>query len=103
MEQKHTPLPWHWAKARTMQHLHDTKNSCFAQISMPIWATVSHGENDMREQYKADAEFIVRACNSHYELLEALKHLARYEAFSDSSWYPAIKAAQEAIAKAEGK
>lgn len=46
-----------------------------------------------------DAEFIVTACNSHYELLEIAKHVHKYFD-ADEEFYQNLEAA---IAKAEGK
>ena len=58
----------------------------------------------------ADAEFIVRACNSHYELLAACQRLLRQVELTDdyhaSTWgtlNDAAKQAREAIAKARGE
>lgn len=54
---------------------------------------------------KANAEFIVRACNSHYELLEALEEFSReYDGMEDGTGdtCPTLIKARAAIAKARG-
>lgn len=56
---------------------------------------------------EANAEFIARACNSHYELLAACKTLLSIihaqAAVVDSKFNNGIESARAAIAKAEGK
>lgn len=54
----HTPLPWTVSIKFNGAEIYNG-NICIADI---------YGKNR-----KANAEFITRACNSHYELLEALK------------------------------
>jgi hypothetical protein len=54
---------------------------------------------ETHDQALVNAEFIVRACNSHYELLEALRGVVRV---ADRSTVE-FDAARAAIAKAEGK
>ncbi|NBR88121.1 MAG: hypothetical protein EBT61_21980 [Verrucomicrobia bacterium] len=52
----------------------------------------------------ADAEFIVRACNSHDELLEALKNVMALHCPYPRSGEPWVDtAARTAIRKAEGR
>jgi hypothetical protein len=53
---------------------------------------------------EADVNFIVRACNSHYELVDALKHITSLVGgqLSDNS-RAAFDIANTALAKAEGK
>lgn len=63
MGAKRTPLPW---------RVSGTGHLCSGDMVIPF--------DDLKE----NAEFIVRACNSHYGLLEALE-LAR-KALSGSSW-----------------
>ena len=71
----HTPLPWRVCPSFPADIQADGTEiaSCFEEkhigqtwtIEGPI--TVSYGE------HKANAAFIVRACNSHYALVEALR------------------------------
>lgn len=62
-------------------------------------------ENEFLEDHK---KFIALACNSHYELLEALKKLSTFEAMTTEGWgfeHPEITArvefARAVIAKFE--
>lgn len=85
---KHTPLPWSYK--RTHQLSSDTwyvlidpsgkgpivdvgGKDVSGQIAEAKHLTTNH------EEIAANAEFIVRACNSHYELLEALKEIMRFK------------------------
>ena len=59
-----------------------------------------------RSNLQANAEFIVRACNAHDDLLEALKNLyaisepLHHE--DDLVWFECKKQVKAAISKAEG-
>jgi hypothetical protein len=82
----HTPTPWTFDSCKTVRLL-----SLDHKIEIgSLWLKT--------EQAETDAAFIVRAVNSHEELLETLK-AARRE-LNDSHRYDYI---DEAIAKAEGK
>lgn len=89
METKHTPLPWHIKD----QNVGGDKYHYIQQKGKFIGFVM--GITD-----KADAEFIVRACNSHYELLEAAK-----AALGDGSDLRphVLEKLKKAISKAEGK
>ena len=67
-------------------------------------AKIVHGGTD--KAIKVDAEFVVRACNAHDELLEALKGLiALLEddgSYSAHEYEQEMLIAEHAIAKAEG-
>ncbi len=64
-EVKHTPLPWITAgRNGAGDHIHGNDGEvawCRTYVGIPS------------ETIKANAEFIVRACNSHYELLDAAR------------------------------
>lgn len=114
MTQKHTPLPWHvfhddsggpftgWPSIGAAEEL-DKTIIHRAGFKQEFWGDCSEKEAD------ANAAFIVRACNSHYELLEALKlltdgyghtsYLSNAEKENDED----VIQARAAIAKAEGK
>lgn len=75
-DRKHTPLPW---KLSTLDKLHGEysiytgKNVNFADA---VIANVAGGLGTYDEgccESEANAEFIVKACNSHYGLVEVLK------------------------------
>lgn len=68
---KHTPLPWSWdgpvwdydKEEEAPWLVHEYGNSFDSVITGELSCS------------KENAEFIVRACNNHYKLLEALKDL----------------------------
>lgn len=62
MTQKHTPTPWLLDGFDICHHTGPATIHVIAKTSTPV-------EGD--EQ--ANAEFIVRACNAHYDLVEALQ------------------------------
>ena len=101
---EHFPLPW--------RH----ENGLVKAVSHGKWFTVVRGGSKFTpDGVKANAAFIVRACNSHYDLVAALTRLLR--AFeSDKNVMPncdvltcwetnsmAIKQALDALAKAKGE
>ena len=90
---KHTELPW---------KIYDWKNWDQAEIQ--------NKENDvickfphLLPNWLNDAQFIVRACNSHYELLEACKFAKSVIQFGESWIDKCEEVISQAIAKAEGK
>jgi hypothetical protein len=88
---QHTPLPWH---KDIHGHIGDSKGTNIAST----WTTPDDNCPEGRPA-TANAAFIVRACNAHYDLLEALKAVVKIadrktKEFDD---------ARAAIAKAEGK
>jgi hypothetical protein len=90
---KHTPLPWRYQDDDTFDLL-DNKRIVGANLISP--ALVFGG---LARESEANAEFIVRACNAHYEMLEALKSVRRYlEQINVTSHQLNV-----AIAKAEGR
>lgn len=112
-EQKHSPLPWRVGKADGQELSIDapTGDPTLGYAKWDGLAAVYGCDADPesgRLVMRANAEFIVRACNSHDELLAALKGLhddiAEYARINnlggfDNHW---MKAARAAIAKAEG-
>ena len=83
---KHTPLPWWNAKTGSHQGL---------VISEENGANVAVTYNG-----DSDAEFIVRACNCHDELLAACKYVL--EEIYKSGWPCPCDSVRAAIAAAEG-
>lgn len=65
-EVKHTPRPWKLGKndGNIVQHIYDADGTWIAYTRSPDAMPC--------EVTTANADFIVRACNSHYELVEAL-------------------------------
>ena len=83
----HTPTPW---------KLDDIGYG--ARINPDI-AWVGYGSAHDNKTHRANAEFIVRACNSHYDLLEALQKAVSRQGFTNAE----LIAARDAIAKATGE
>jgi hypothetical protein len=71
-EARHTPGPWRWGGAgrkgtfAERSHVVDMGNPPSAPFA------VCYGDRSIEEN-RANAEFIVKACNSHASLLAALK------------------------------
>jgi hypothetical protein len=95
---KHTPTPWF-----AYQSL--SENTWTVQYSGGWIARVLDVEPHRHGQ--ANAEFIVRACNSHEDLLEALKlahdHLAVTHIDIDGSKTKELLQIEAALDRAEGK
>jgi len=78
-EKKHTELPWDWNDSllksdgfvEIFTHIDVDGVSPIADVYRHLWSDSGPAIND--EQAKANAEFIVRACNNYYELLEACR------------------------------
>lgn len=93
---KHTPLPWHYEADRIWQ------------IGDEYTTPVVYIDTHKPEQNKANGQFIVRACNSHYELLAAAKKALEFMEniqFNDTLTeheQAVFDAAQAAIKKAKG-
>ena len=116
-ERKHSPLPW--VVAGTTIYTDETRgffnergasykddpsfvdNINIAEI--PTWM------NDVsKEETRANAEFIVRACNNHYKLLEALRFYAdEHKSPNEGPWGIASQdfgdVARKALAEAEAE
>ncbi len=63
----HTPLPWRVAEKPLGNHRRTNFSLTDALLSPVIVGGDNPGQRD------ANADFIVRACNSHHDLLAALK------------------------------
>jgi len=100
---KHTPTPWE-ARKYTAEG-----DYAIARVGyMPIAAMGPEEDRDA-EQVEADAEFIVRAVNSHDDLLEACKEVLRIRdcklSAANGGWSDAADIwakVDAAIAKAQG-
>ena len=91
---KHSPLPF-WIDDD--HFIASGKNDKYLTVADP------HASNDIDPcEIEANAEFIVKAVNCHYELVEALKNLLEWgndsEDFNDE---PVLVNAINAIKKAE--
>lgn len=101
---EHTPLPWRVDAEDTMETtIHTIRDSDGKDIAHADRLSDEPSDTGANE---ANAEFIVRVCNSHYELLKACKKLVKSISEAHESTphqMMAIDHASAAIAKAEGK
>ena len=65
MKTQHTPVPWHTSEGMSFY--------VFAHGSLAEQAGVEHGPFVCNASTQANAEFIVRACNAHDDMLAALQ------------------------------
>lgn len=114
-DKKHTPLPYSVPSDDYSQGVYiggdvlaEGAND-FGNTHALMATTSTTGCSNL--QRRCNAEFIVRACNSHYELLEALREIYNNasdcpasEGLKNDSWIAAKakEIAIAAIAKAEG-
>lgn len=102
---KHTPLPWHQSHRQIDSGGYSTQiyTEDGETIATMHWYPKDMG-NGVTATCRADnAEFIVRACNAHYELLEALKLAHAALSGSNMNMNVVEKKVKSAIAKAEGQ
>jgi hypothetical protein len=85
----HTPIPYFITKGRSGAY-----NIIFQDNANEPVIIASHVCIE-------DAKFISQACNSHYKLLEALKHLTHNARKSGANMGMALEVADEAIAEAK--
>ena len=100
---EHTPTPWRMMKGK--QPVYKRTIEGIATIGAPY---KFHANEMSISEAQANAEFIVRAVNSHDELVEALKTMYGY--FNDIVIHDdqktsdfILECAREALAKAESK
>lgn len=91
-EMKHTKLPWHVGDV-------DAETLQINIIGEPQYGFYVCGVIAGVESQEANAEFIVRACNSYYDMLAVCKDV---RGFLKRSGYD-TKLVDDAIAKAEGR
>lgn len=84
----HTSLPWR------IDAVYGVKSDADTELLASTYCEPNPQRN------KANAEFIVKACNSHYELLEACKAVLVSIQGADDQLERIVK---QAIAKTEGK
>ena len=100
---KHTPTPWEIDEG-DVRIKSDDYEVCRASDLPSSFGKYDYGDKGEEEQ-KANAEFIVRACNVYDELVEACK--SALSALNSISSYDQesmeVKSLKQAIAKTEGK
>jgi hypothetical protein len=103
-EGKHTPGPWEIVVTVNTGRV----NIFSADLSKPyhLGTFVSGSRNDL-PTFKANAAFIVRACNAHHALIEALEYVAGHASMArhyanERGWLASLenveKAARDALA-----
>jgi len=103
MRTKHTVLPWQIFKRDDPLDDSDPNLDIIAPSIASI-ATLHKGGWLGSDEHIANAEFIVQACNSHYELLEACKKLVTaVQSWHTGEWFDALVTGKQAIAKVEPK
>lgn len=104
---KHTPTPWWWGRDKKHGGAHNLNSATRPDVDIAIGGTSGFWllegiAGNVRARTKADAEFIVRACNSHDGLLAACK--AAYRLLRKPSMFPQTREVlHKAIAAAEGE
>ena len=112
---KHTKLPWKFKQA--VKKSFDRKEDCLVyhrnkdEEPLHIAESFQYQSNEHNAENGtsiANAQFIVTACNNHYELLEALQSLYDEQngpplIQDKESWEKAMKKAEQAIKKAEAE
>lgn len=94
-EQKHTSTPWDLSC-----HTHDGQQLIEIGTATTTIAIITEGEESWIED-RANAAFIVRACNAHDELVEALERATNPDHELDYDDVQFIL--REALAKARGE
>ena len=100
----HTSGPWMWTT--TGPHMADDYTQPYAisehgkaNLIAGVFGDVQGGDDIAQ----ANAEFIVRACNAHDDLLAALKTVIANHCPNDRVFCGSCSAARDIIAKAEGR
>lgn len=103
---KHTPLPWGIHHGDDYSAILNTPESSTSEFIANIYSDdIGYTYEDDVVNRQANADFILKACNSHYELIEALNAIVRTQADSDSESvlaYELAEIAEKALKKAKG-
>ena len=99
---KHRPLPWHTENERI---------NVWDELGCLVARVMLHRDTPEKwEETMCTADFIVRACNAHDDLLEACEQLLALLPEAASPYWPSyyrghptVTNAEAAIAKAKGK
>ncbi len=95
---KHSPTPFsHWANEKKVEILDDRGVSIAQVLRLGV-----SGHNTTPLPAVPNAEFIVRACNAHEDLLAAAKAALEHGSLeSDITWKEVANRLRDAINKAE--
>ena len=96
---KHTQLPWRVEETRNPESIMIQAADDWVE-SYPLIVNIAHVLGGEAGTIKANAEFIVKACNTHAELLEALIDIARGPLQESDFAHHAVLIARAAIARA---
>lgn len=80
MKTKHTTLPWKYV-GNSWQYttIYDGNNKVVATMDLEDWDVTEDNQEELEKGQQKCAEFIVRACNSHDELVHYVEgQLALY-------------------------
>jgi hypothetical protein len=137
MESKHTPLPWKYQDVvgagleifGTLPkgfHFEGTCHDADGETSFMLWQLTSMAQimiacerwvqfetKQWKEMQEANAEFIVKSCNSYYDMLEALEkareyiinvsELSLFEGQKDYADYDLLEEVENVLEKAKGE
>ena len=103
MKTKHTPLPWHFQDEYIRADSENMDDSGNVVADVYCKPSTTHAEI-----MEANAAFIVRACNSHDELVAALEsmmpeRIGYGQSMSIDMYLNAVDKARAALAKAKGE
>lgn len=107
MTTKHTPTPWsiHWLMGTGNYHW--ISRSSNEEDRVCLVETFAPTDGDMEAVGKANAAFIVRACNSHDELVAALELALSHMPDNERLYYGKdngdLDTVKQALAKAKGE
>jgi hypothetical protein len=104
---KHTELPWSQKHRKRHDGMYateifDKKGEAIADLA---WYPVDEGNGVTSTNRGANAQYIVKACNSHYDLIKAFKELRKlrpyYQEPPNCFHARQLKIIDDAITKAE--
>jgi hypothetical protein len=103
MKAEHTPIPWRLVKFAPMNVTAESK----VVANCACYSDNTADPEALHDELLANAEFIVRACNSHDRLVEALKGLVECSPCQNGcaadDMTCATRKAEAALAKAKGE
>lgn len=93
----HTPTPWKYQRQIESDFISGRNHPTY-----PIYTNGGKFGNPAEAKSEADAEFIVRACNSHDDLLAACSEAVEILSVYLPESLPTLKAIKAAVDKAKG-
>lgn len=113
MNSQHTPTPWQLQDGLSNRNITTSEGDCIARVDMAIEQDEQGKWHPNHEVTEANAAFIVRACNSHEALVEALGYyVAQHRKWrfdlpernenDGKEWNRTLAIAEAALGKAQG-